>query len=128
MNIRIGTQNAGVINNVEGSQVVYGGQHGTLVAAEDARRAVRDLRDALAGLPLGGTTAAEARAQVAEIDAAVHAPDPDKPRTAGVLGRLIRLLTSAGSLATAGTALIGPLQALVSWLGPYGAGLLALLA
>jgi len=58
----------------------------------------------------------------------VHAPDPDKPRTAGVLGRLIRLLTSAGSLATAGTALIGPLQALVSWLGPYGAGLLALLA
>jgi hypothetical protein len=128
MNIRVGSQHGGIINNVEGSQVNYGGQYGSLVTAEEAGRAVRDLRDALAGLPLDGTTAAAARAQVAEIDAAVRGPTPDKPRTASTLGRLIRLLTDAGSLATAGAALVGPLQALAGWLGPHGAALLALLA
>ena len=128
MNIRIGSQHGGIINNVEGSQVIHGGQHGSLVTAADARRAVRDLRDVLAGLPLDGTTAAAARAQVAEIETAVHAADPDKPRTAGTLGRLIRLLTDAGSLAAAGTALIGPLQTLAGWLGMHGAALLGLLA
>jgi hypothetical protein len=104
------------------------GQHGTVVTGEDARRAVRELRNALAGVALDETTAAEARAQVAEIDAAVHAPQPDKRRAAGPLKRLIKLLGDAGSLATASTALIGPLQTLAGWLGAHGAAMLSLLA
>ena len=128
MSIHIKNQNAGVINNVDGSQVVYGGQHGTNVTIEDARRAVRELRDALAGAGLSDATAAEARARIAEIDAAVHAPQPDKQRAASPLKRLVELLADAGSLATAGAALVGPLQTLAGWLGAHGAAVLSLLA
>jgi hypothetical protein len=128
MSIRVNNQNAGVINNVDGHQVVYGGQCGTVVTGEDARRAVRELRDALAGVVLDQATAVEARAQVAEIDTAVHAPEPDKRRAAGPLRRLVTLLTDAGSLATASAALIGPLQTLAGWLGVHGAAILSLLA
>ena len=115
-------------NNVDRDQVIYGGQHGMVVTSEDARRAVRDLRDALASAALGGATAAQVRVHVAEIDAAVHAPEPDKHRAAGPLKRLVELLADAGSLATAGAALIGPLQTLAGWLGAHGAAILGLLA
>jgi hypothetical protein len=127
MSIHVKNQTAGVINNVDGDQVVYSGQHGTVVTDEDAWRAVRELRDALAGVALDETTAAEARAQVAEIEAAVHAPRPDRHRAAGTLKRLIKLLVDAGSLTTASAALIGPLQTLVGWLGAHGAAILSLL-
>ena len=128
MSIHIKNQTASVINNVDGGQVVYGGQHGTVVTREDARRAVRELRDVLAGAGLSDATAAEAHAQVAEIDAAVHAPQPDKHRAASTLKRLVELLADAGSLATAGAALVGPLQTLAGWLGAHGAAVLSLLA
>jgi hypothetical protein len=128
MGIHIRDQHAGVINNIDGDQVIHGGQHGTVVTSEDARRAVHDLRDALEGAALDDATAAEARARVAEIDAEVHAPEPDKQRAAGPLKRLVRLLADAGSLATAGAALIGPLQTLAGWLGAHGAAILGLLA
>jgi len=128
MSIRIKNQHAGVINNIDGDQVIYGGQYGTVVTTQDARRAVHDLRDALAGAGLDDAAAAEARARVAEIDAQVHAPEPDKERAAGPLKRLVKLLADAGSLATAGAALIGPLQILAGWLGAHGAAIIGLLA
>ena len=128
MGIHIRDQHAGVINNVDGDQVIYGGQHGMVVTSEDARRAIGDLRDALASAALGGATAAQARVHVAEIDAAVHAPEPDKRRAARPLKRLVELLADAGSLATAGAALTGPLQTLAGWLGAHGAAILGLLA
>ena len=128
MSPQIQNQHGAIINNVDGDQVIYGDQHGTVVTSEDARRAVRDLRDALASTALDDATAAQARAQVAEIDAAVHAPEPDKRRAAGPLKRLVQLLANAGSLATAGAALIGPLQTLAGWLGAHGAAILGLLA
>ena len=128
MSIQVKNQSAGVINNVNGNQVVYGGQHGAVVTGEEARRALRELQNALAGVALDETTAGEVRAHVAEIDAAVHAPEPDKHRAAGALKRLTKLLADAGSLATASTALIGPLQTLAGWLGVHGAAILSLLA
>lgn len=128
MSIRIKNQHGVIVNNVDGDQVIYGGQHGMVVTSEDARRAVRDLRDALASAALGSATAAQVRVHVAEIDAAVHAPEPDKRRAAGPLKRLVELLADAGSLATAGAALIGPLQTLAGWLGAHGAAILGLLA
>jgi len=128
MGIHIRDQHAGVINNVDGDQVIYGAQHGTVVTSEDARRAVHDLRDALASAALDDATAAEARARVAQINAEVHAPQPDKQRAAGPLKRLVKLLTDTGSLATAGAALIGPLQTLAGWLGAHGAAIISLLA
>jgi hypothetical protein len=128
MSIQIKNQHGGIINNVDGDQVIYDGQHGTTVTSEEARRAVRHLRDALAGADLDDATAAQVRAQVAEIDAVVHAPKPDKGRAAGPLKRIVELLADAGSLATSGAALVGPLQTLASWLGAHGAAIFSLLA
>jgi hypothetical protein len=128
MSFHIKNQTAGVITNVDGNQVVYGGLHGTVVTDQDAWRAVRELREALTGVALDGTQAAQARAQVAEIDAAVRAPRPDKRRAGDTLRRLTELLARAGSLTTVSAALIGPLQTLATWLGAHGAAVLSLLA
>jgi hypothetical protein len=128
MEIHVKQQTAGVINYVEGNQVVSGGVQGSVVTDDAARQAVRELRRALSSTPLDGPRAAEARAQVTELDAAVRAPQPDKRRAADTLKRLTDLLVGAGSLATAGAALIGPLQTLATWLGAHGAAILSMLA
>jgi len=127
MNFNIGSQSGGVINNVAGDQHITGQQYGTLVTTEDARRALGDLRGAVATARLGEDGAAGAHADVAEMDAVLQAGEPDKPRFARVLERLTRLLAAAGSLATSGAALLGPLHALAGWLGALGGPILALL-
>lgn len=126
MTFDIGQQTAGVINNVAGDQRIEGGQHGS-VSTGEARRAVRELRDALAAAGLDEARAAEAHARVAAIDAAVRAPRPDRRQVAGLVERLTRLLAGAGSLTAAGATLIGPLQTLAGWLGAHGATILSLL-
>ena len=128
MEIHVRNQTAGVINYVEGGQVIYDGLHGSVVTDDEARRAVGQLREALASVSLAGPRAAQAQAQVAELDATVRAPRPDKGRAAGILRRLTELLSSAGSLTTAGAALVGPLQTLAGWLGAHGAAILGMLA
>jgi hypothetical protein len=127
MTFNIGSQSGGVINNVAGDQHITGQQHGTLVTTEDARRALGELRHAVGTAGLGEATAADAHADVAEMDAALQAEQPDRPRFARVLERLTRLLAAAGSLASSGAALIGPLHALAGWLGALGGPILSLL-
>ena len=126
MNIHIEHQTAGIVNIAEGDMTFYG-QHGTVMADENARRAARELRSALAGAALDRSAARTARVQVTKIDAAVHAPQPDKPRIARPLQQLTRLLAAAGSLIIPGAALIGPLHTLASWLGELGVPILRLL-
>jgi hypothetical protein len=128
MTFNIGTQNAGVINNVAGDQRIEGGQHGTVVTTEQAWQAVRDLRDGLAAIRLDDTTARQARTELAAADAAVHAAEPDQPRVARALRRFTQLLAATGSLANAGTVLIGPLRILAGWLGALGVPILHTLA
>jgi hypothetical protein len=127
MTFNIGSQSGGVINNVAGDQHITGQQYGTLVTSEDARQALGDLRHAVGSAGLGEATAAEAHADVAEMDEVLRAERPDKRRFAGALERLTRLLSAAGSLATSGAALLGPLHALAGWLGALGGPILALL-
>jgi hypothetical protein len=127
MTFSIGNQTAGNINNVAGDQRITGGQQGIVVTSEAVRQAVRDLREALATTPLGEATAAEVRDQVEAIAAEVQTPQPDRPRAASSLERLTRLLVATGSLATAGAALVSPLQTLASWLGTLGEPILRLL-
>ena len=127
MTFNIGSQSGGVINNVAGDQHITGQQYGTLVTTEDARRALGELRHGVTTAGLGEATAAEAHADVAEMDEVLRAERPDKRRFAGALERLTRLLAAAGSLATSGAALLGPLHALAGWLGALGGPILALL-
>lgn len=127
MTFHIGSQTGGIINNVAGDQRITGGQQGTVVTTEAAQRAVYELRQALTATRLDAAAAAEARARVDEIDAELRAPLPDQGRVAGRLERLTRLLAAAGSLTTAGAALIGPLQTLAGWLGTLGEPILQML-
>lgn len=127
MTFNIGSQAGGVINNVQGDQHIAGGQQGTFISTEQALRAVRELSERLHTAALDETTAAQARADIAEIESAMRAPQPDRPRVAHFLGRLTRLLVAAGSLSTATAALIGPMQTLAGWLGPLGESILHLL-
>jgi len=127
MTFNIGSQTAGVINNVQGDQQITGSQHGVVVTAEDARQALGILRQAVASAGLDQTTAAQARAHLAELDTTVRAAQPDRSRFARVLERLTRLLAAAGPLATAGAALAGPLHTLAVWLGALGEPILHLL-
>jgi hypothetical protein len=127
MTFNIGSQTGGVINNVQGDQRISGGQQGLLAPAAHASQAIGDLRHALAAAALDGTTAAKAHAQMTELEAAIRPTRPDRSRFARALERLTRLLSAAGSLSTAGAALIGPLQTLAVWLGALGEPILRLL-
>lgn len=126
MTFNIGSQTGGVINNVAGDQHITGGQRGAVTAGE-ARQALGDLGRAVAAAGLDETTAAQARAQVTEMETEMRTGRPDRSRFAGALERLTRLLSAAGSLSTAGAALIGPLHTLACWLGAAGASVLHLL-
>ena len=125
--IHIEQQTAGVINNAEGNITIHGGQQGSVVTDEAARRAAHELRGALATVTLDRGTRAAAQAQAAEIETAVQASQPDKSRVAGLLKRLTGLLAAAGSLVTASVPVIGPLRALARWLGTLGVPVLRLL-
>ncbi|TCC48900.1 hypothetical protein E0H75_20240 [Kribbella capetownensis] len=127
MTFNIGNQSAGNINNVGRDQHITGGQQGVMVTPEAARQAVIDLRAGLRLAPLEQQTSAAAEAEVREIEAEIQKPEPDRPRAASSLERLTRLLLSAGSLASAGAALVQPLQTLAGWLGSLGGPILHLL-
>ena len=75
MEIHVKNQTAGVINYVEGNQVVNGGLYGSVVTDYEARRGgCTSSGEALSSTALDGPRTAEARTQVAELDAAVRAP------------------------------------------------------
>jgi hypothetical protein len=57
----------------------------------------------------------------------VRRPEPDRAAAGSHLSRLVRVLKEAGALAIAGTALVQSLHVLAGWLGPVGAGIIALL-
>lgn len=99
-----------------------------VVSDERARQAASELRDALGAVALDRPAAGSARDLAREIDTAVHEPETDKSRIARLLEQLTRVLAAAGSLATAGVAVIGPLQTLAGWLGDLAAPVLRLLA
>jgi hypothetical protein len=84
---------------------------------QQARRAVGDLWAGLAAARLDETVAPPARAQLAAVEAAVRAPEPNRSRVADALRQFTRLLVASGSLSAA---LVGPLQTLADWLGTLG--------
>lgn len=127
MTFHIGQQSGGVVNNVGGDQRITGGQQGTYVSGAVTRAAVRDLRSVLAELGLDAHTRAQAAGELDTVEHEVRAEQPDQPRAASALERLTRLLGQVGAFAKAGTALVTPLKALATWLGPLGATVAGLL-
>jgi hypothetical protein len=130
MSFNIGNQSGGVINNVAGDQHVIGGQQGVQVSQQEAVSAAAALSEALAAADLGGLSEAE-RAEVREEAAAIHedmaAPKPSRESVGSRLEHLTSVLSTAGALAGAGSALLGPLSTLARWLGPLGASALRML-
>jgi SpoU rRNA methylase family enzyme len=123
MSFHIGTQNAGVVNNVGRDQHIIGAQQGTLVVTPEVREALDALRSAVASADLDGRQGREATRQLDEIEVVVGSATPEPERVAGPLEKLTRLLVAAGPIAAA----VGPLQTLAGWLGQLGAGVLRLL-
>jgi hypothetical protein len=123
MSFHIGTQNAGVVNNVGHDQHITGGQQGVLVVTPEVRQALHALRSVVGSAALDDARSREATRQLDEIDAAVGSAMPEPERVAGPLEKLTRLLVAAGPVAAA----VGPLQTLAGWLGQLGSGVLRLL-
>ena len=126
MGINVHNQNAGVINNVEGTQNVYGPQSGTVTIGE-VRAAVRSLDEALRDTPMPDDVRREARDHVRAVEDELARPRPDERTVADRLESLGGVLRSTGSVVTAGSALLGPLKTIAAWLGPLAAPLVALL-
>jgi hypothetical protein len=127
MTFNIGSQTAGVINNVSGDQRITGGQQGTVVTSEAASMAVQDLRKGVASVPFDQAAASQAHAHVKEIEAAMQSAEPDQPRVARSLTMLTRLLLAVHGLGAAGSAVLASVQTIAGWLGALGQPILGLL-
>jgi hypothetical protein len=127
MTIQIGSQNAGVIQNVDGDLTMG---DVTVAASWDAG-AVRseierlEAEAAKIALPDGSRVAVEEDLAAAKAEAAKKAPDRGK--IVQLVERATRILGEAGALAEAGSALVRSLQQTAAVLGPAGKALLALL-
>jgi hypothetical protein len=119
------------INNQHAAQINMAGRDqyttGPVVGLGDAVAAARALRAALdrTALPPGVHEQVREDAAAVERDLAGGAPDPGQ--AARRLERVTKALSRYGALASAGAALVGPLDTLGRWLGPAGTALLALL-
>jgi hypothetical protein len=118
MAFNIGSQQAGVINNVDGNQTVHGGQIGNVVA---------DPRALLATLPLPDAVTSRIYPELDAVDAELRSPQPNQPAVISRLGRVVSTLKSAGVLAAAGSGLLASLTTLVNSFGELGRPLLHLL-
>jgi len=124
----INNQSDGVFNNVGHDQHVHGGQIWVGSVGEDVVGAVKDLREALVAAGLPHVLRAQAEREVDQIEQHVNASEPDRPAAASALQRLTGLLVAAGSVASATTSLVAPIQTLAAWLGTAGAGVLRMLS
>ncbi|MEU4392652.1 hypothetical protein [Kribbella sp. NPDC023855] len=127
MTFNIGNQNAGNINNVGRDQHVTGGQTGIVVTSEQALQALAELRAGVKTTRLDPVSSIAAEKELREIETDMRQPKPDRTRIAPKVERLTRILLAAGSLVSAGSALVGPLGMLAHWLGALGAPILNLL-
>jgi hypothetical protein len=92
------------------------------VVAELAR-----LRRSLDELRLTGTQRQAADRELAAAEEAIRRAEPDRAAAGSHLSRFVQGLKDAGALATAGTAVLQSIHALATWIGPVGAGIIALL-
>ena len=126
MSFNIGSQQADVINNVQGDQTIQGIQHATISSPDDARTVLREVRGSLRGLALDEQQKREVTEQLDEMDTELARSRPDTSGLGEHLGRITEILVSAGALVSAGTGLGTAITRLATWLGPFGAAALRL--
>jgi hypothetical protein len=115
--ITVSNQNAGGnINNVEGT-LYAGGQQVSYVSVQDARRALQELAGTLPRVPLEHRERTEVDAAGRGIDEELRRPDPDRGRVAEHVGRLTKILSAAGALASTALGVAVPLGSLVGFVG-----------
>jgi hypothetical protein len=127
MTFKIGSQHAGVINNVEGDQIIRGGQNVAIASPAEALIVVQQLRGEIDRTRLPGRSKAVANEELVAIERELRRSEPDKPAIGTRLTRLTSLLVSAGALVTGGTTLLTAITGLATWLGSAGAAAFALL-
>ena len=94
----------------------------------DASQQLDRLRQLVERLPMHPSVVAAARQELHRIGAELAAPQPDRAAVGDSVERFAKLAQSAGALAGAGQAMLGPLSALAHWLGDRGQPILELLA
>jgi hypothetical protein len=103
-------------------QVVVHGQANEVLAE------LAGLREALAGLRLTEAERSSAEGDLQAMEQAVGRPDPDTTTASRHLRSFTTTgLKDAGALAASGVALAESIAKIAHWLGPLGAGVLALL-
>lgn len=124
----IGTQNAANIQNIGGDAVIQGGlyAHATFDQRE-LRVAIARARELVADMELPAEVRVPADRPLASAADEAAQEQPDKRRVGELLATAARTLTEAGTVATAGTALIETLRRAAILLGPVGHAALALL-
>jgi hypothetical protein len=115
-------------NNVNGPNYGQLNQAGRdlEVVNDDALHALHSvgrLRSALDLAPLTSTDKRLVERELDLVDRELRSPRPDRSDVAQRMSRVAEILKSAGALASAGAALLGPLGAIAGFLGPVGAAI-----
>ena len=92
----------------------------TTVSSLDALAALGRLRGGLVGAGLAPAERAAAERELDAVERELMRDDPDKAAIADRLGSATEMLKSAGALAAAGAALVGPIGVIAGFLGPIG--------
>jgi hypothetical protein len=124
MGFNINNQTGGVINNVEGNQYIRGDQRSQMLQSGDVCEAVQELERGVASIGLPDAEAAAISGHVKNIGEEVSRPHPDPERVADPLRKITEIASAAGAVAS----LAGPIQTLVTWLGPLGQPIMKLLS
>ena len=128
MNINFqGPVNAGSMI-VGGRDVSIGGDINAAAAhGVDAPDLVRQLRSAIAALGLPAKTRSQTSTQLKAIENELTKSQPNKSSIADKLGKLTKVLTTAGAIATPAAGVAAIIARLASWLGDHGKSILAML-
>ncbi|MER7756145.1 hypothetical protein [Kitasatospora sp. NPDC097643] len=128
MVFNIGSQQAGVINNVAQDQHVHDGQSGAIsVGAPELTELLGTLREAVGREQLPPAVAPQVAAELDAVGQEAAQPEPDREVVADRVTRVTRLLREAGAAVTAGTSLFAALSGVAGWLGTLGQPILHLL-
>ena len=119
----IGSQH-GNVSNVAGDMTVYGGQHYTALPGDMIRQELENIHRIISAIELTPEARKKAAVLLADAGRELGQPGCEAEKVARPVKRLAGLLSDIGAISAAGGALIGPFQAIASWLGPAGQAIL----